>query len=71
MKNNTYERQIYDFIVEYQARERYPPTISEIAAHIGGSTGNTWRYLNILRARGLIDWQRKKPRTIRVIGPFK
>ena len=71
MNDESREKQIYDFIVEYQALKHYPPTIKEIAEHIGTSTGNTWRYLTILRARRLIDWRYKRPRTIRVIRPFE
>jgi SOS-response transcriptional repressor LexA len=71
MKNNPYERQIYDFIVGYQALNGYPPSANESGDHIGKSGGNVWRYLKQMRARGLVDWQYKRPRTIRVIAPFR
>ena len=68
MKLNPCERQIYDFIVDYQASNGYPPSISEIADHIGTSRNNTWRYLKLLRARRLIDWKPHTPRTIRIVS---
>ena len=71
MKNHSHEQQIYDFITVYLAQNRYSPSISEIADYTGTSIGNTWRYPQIMRTRGLVDWQYKRPRTLQVIAPFK
>ena len=71
MKNNPCERQIYDYLLHYEAVNGYSPSIREIGAYIGKAHTVTWNYLRQMRERGMVDWQDHFPRTIHVIAPFK
>lgn len=62
------EEEILKIIKVYYAKHKYSPTVREIAKKANvSSTSTVLRYLNKLQEKGLIDWQSKAPRTIRVI----
>lgn len=46
----------------------YPPTIREIAAEIGCTPSNIHAHLTALRKKGMVEWEERKPRTLRVAG---
>ena len=62
------EEEILNIIKDYYTKHKYSPTVREIARKANvSSTSTVLRYLNKLQDKGLIDWQSKAPRTIRVI----
>lgn len=62
------EEEILKIIKDYYTKHKYSPTVREIAKKANvSSTSTVLRYLNKLQAQGMIDWQSKAPRTIRVI----
>ena len=65
------ERQqaILDFIREFSARSKYPPTIREIGHSVGISSTSVVNYnLNILEQKGLIERDREKSRGLKLVG---
>lgn len=68
---NLSERQqaILDFIREFSARSKYPPTIREIGQHVGITSTSVVNYnLNILEQKGLIERDREKSRGLKLVG---
>jgi repressor LexA len=64
---NNNQARIYNFIVEYFAREGHAPTNREIGEAVGiGSTGHVDYHLAALARRGLIDREPRKSRGIRL-----
>ena len=65
------ERQqaILDFIREFSARSKYPPTIREIGHSVGITSTSVVNYnLNILEQRGFIERDREKSRGLKLVG---
>ena len=65
------ERQqaILDFIREFSARNKYPPTIREIGQGVGISSTSVVNYnLDILERKGLIERAREKSRGLKLVG---
>lgn len=65
------ERQqaILDFIREFSARSKYPPTIREIGQSVGITSTSVVNYnLNILEQRGFIERDREKSRGLKLVG---
>lgn len=65
------ERQqaILDFIREFSARSKYPPTIREIGHSVGISSTSVVNYnLNILEHKGFIERDREKSRGLKLVG---
>jgi repressor LexA len=68
---NLSERQqaILDFIREFSARSKYPPTIREIGRSVGITSTSVVNYnLNILEQKGLIERDREKSRGLKLVG---
>ena len=59
---------IYEYIDQYWQENGYAPSVREIGEHVGLAPSAVSRYLEILAARGAIEWQPKVPRTVRIIG---
>ena len=65
------QRQIYDFIVDFQQDHGYPPSIREICGHMGLKSPSTVHFhLKGLEAAGLITKEEGKPRPTTVPGAF-
>ena len=65
------QRQIYDFIVDFQQDHGYPPSIREICGHMGLKSPSTVHFhLKGLEAAGLITKEEGKTRAITVAGGF-
>jgi repressor LexA len=65
------ERQqaILDFIREFSARSKYPPTIREIGHSVGITSTSVVNYnLNILEQKGFIERDREKSRGLKLVG---
>jgi repressor LexA len=68
---NLSERQqaILDFIRDFSARSKYPPTIREIGRSVGITSTSVVNYnLNILEQKGLIERDREKSRGLKLVG---
>lgn len=62
------EEEILNIIKEFLAKYKYSPTIREIAKKSSVSSSSTVSiYLEKLKKKGLIDWEPKRPRTIKVL----
>lgn len=59
------QQQVYDFIADYLERQGYPPTLKEIAGHLGIS-GNLGviRHLEALEKKGYLQRDRRSSRGI-------
>ena len=65
------ERQqaMLDFIREFSARSKYPPTVREIGRAVGISSTSVVNYnLNILERKGLIERDKEVSRGIKMVG---
>ena len=63
------QKEIYDFIVSYIEKNMYPPSIREIAAGVGLSSGtNVWHHLLKIQEYGFIEIKANSPRAIKVKG---
>ncbi|MBO0962456.1 transcriptional regulator [Neobacillus sp. MM2021_6] len=62
------EEEILAIIKLYWKKYNYSPTIREISKRASvTSTSTVLKYLNKLQEKGIIDWQEKAPRAIRII----
>ena len=65
------QAQVYDFIVSFQRRHGHPPSVREIAGHLGVKSPSTVQFhLKGLEAAGLISREGGKARAITVPGAF-
>ena len=56
------------FLEEFTEAHGYPPTFREIGHHVGlKSSATVYRWLVLLRAKGLIKWEDHSPRTVRLV----
>ena len=63
------QQQIYDFIVAFQARHGYPPSVREIGEHVGLKSPSTVHFhLKGLEEKGLITKAEGKTRAITISG---
>ena len=61
------QRQIYEYIKEYQKENGYPPSVREMASAVGLSSPSTVHaHLSALEERGLIKRDASKPRALEV-----
>lgn len=59
----------FQAIKAYQAEHGICPTVREVAEIIQtAAPSNAYRHLTHLKAKGYIDWEPLKPRTIRVLA---
>lgn len=61
------ETDIIHFVLAYDAEHGYPPTDEEIANHIGTVRTVIQERRVAMRERGLITWEPRKARTLRVL----
>lgn len=64
------QRHVLEFIVEYQQRCGFPPSIREMMNefHVS-STNGVCCHLKSLKKKGVIAWEHNLARSIRVIDP--
>lgn len=63
------QRQIYEYIKEYQKENGYPPSVREMASAVGLSSPSTVHaHLSALEERGLIKRDASKPRALEVFN---
>lgn len=57
------QREIHEYMLAYQAEHGAPPSLREIAAHIGVSSANTTTdHMHLLERRGLVRHHPGRPR---------
>jgi repressor LexA len=65
------QREILDFIRAYHGENEYFPSLREIAGHFEVSIGTVQTHLDYLKRKGALDWDKGKPRALRIGGSFK
>lgn len=62
------KKEIYGFIKQYLAKNKYAPSIRKITTAIGlKSVSTTHGHLDRLRKKGYIDFNNSSPRTLQII----
>lgn len=62
------DEQILAFVREYTSKNGYPPTMREIGNAVGITAASSVQYrLRRLKMKGLVQYDHKKPRTLRVV----
>ena len=64
------QRVVFDFIRQ-RIYNGLPPTVREIAAHLGVTKKAAYDQLCRIRKKGYIHWQAGKARTIALLPPYK
>lgn len=67
MYNEEISEEVYQFIRRYIAEHEFAPTIREISEGCYMSATNVIRYLDRLAARGRLNREPNKPRSIRLL----
>lgn len=65
------QREILDFIQAFHGEHEYFPSLREIAGHFKVSIGTVQTHLDYLKRKGALDWDKGKPRALRVGDAFK
>lgn len=65
------QREILSFIQAYHGENDYFPSLREIAGHFKVSIGTVQTHLDYLKRKGALDWDKGKPRALRVGDAFK
>lgn len=65
------QREILDFIQAFHGENDYFPSLREIAGHFKVSIGTVQTHLDYLKRKGALDWDKGKPRALRVGAPYK
>jgi repressor LexA len=65
------QREILDFIRAYHAEHEYFPSLRETAGHFQVSIGTVQTHLDYLKRKGALDWDKGKPRALRIGMSFK
>jgi len=65
------QREILDFIRAYHGDNDYFPSLREIAGHFNVAIGTVQTHLDYLKRKGALDWDKGKPRALRVAGSMK
>ncbi|MEK5503261.1 MULTISPECIES: LexA family protein [Bacillus] len=60
--------QILEAIDKLTKEKGFPPTVREIGDRVGLKSSSTTKgHLDRLRAKGLVDWEEGKPRTLHIL----
>lgn len=63
------QRQVCDFIASYTEANGQPPSIRELARHLGGiSTNAVHDFITAIARKGALEWRHGKARSLRLIG---
>lgn len=63
------QREILDFITQFQGDQGYFPSLREIGAHFKLSLGTVQTHLDYLKRKGALDWEKGKSRAMKVTRP--
>jgi repressor LexA len=59
---------LLEAIIQYIKENDYPPSVRELCRILNIKSSQTMhKHLDLLRAQGLVAWQDKQPRTLRVV----
>ena len=62
---------VYDAIAELTLVQGHSPTMREVADEAGlKSNSGMYRHLRKLKAHGLVTWDKRQARTLRITGRF-
>ena len=61
------QKEILNFISDYQEENSYPPTVREIGDHFGVSIRAVQDHITALQKKGFISQTQKKSRSIKVL----
>lgn len=62
------EMELVCLIKKWWANEKYAPTMKELTEAVGfKSTSTTHNYLMSLKNKGIVTWEEKKGRTIKIV----
>ncbi len=62
------QQEVLDFIKDFIARFKFPPTVREIATHFGISVKGAYDHVKALNKKGLIRCNSNRSRAIEVLG---
>jgi repressor LexA len=65
------QREILDYIREYHGENEYFPSLREIAGNFKLSIGTVQTHLDYLKRKGALDWDKGKPRALRIADSYK
>jgi len=65
------QREILDYITAYHGENEYFPSLREIAGHFKVSIGTVQTHLDYLKRKGALDWEKGKPRAMRIAQTYK
>jgi repressor LexA len=65
------QREILDYIQAYHGENDYFPSLREIASNFKVSIGTVQTHLDYLKRKGALDWDKGKPRAMRISEPYK
>jgi repressor LexA len=65
------QREILDYISAYHGENEYFPSLREIAGHFKVSIGTVQTHLDYLKRKGALDWDKGKPRAMRIGEGYK
>ena len=65
------QREILDFISAYHGEHEYFPSLREIAGHFKVAIGTVQTHLDYLKQKGALDWDKGKPRALKISAGFK
>ncbi len=60
------QREILNYILEFQNGQGYFPSLREIGAHFKLSLGTVQTHLDYLKRKGALDWEKGKSRALKV-----
>lgn len=68
MKLTPTQQKIYDYIVSHRDEYGYPPTVREIAEHLGvSSSSSAQHHLNVMERAGVIKRGKNKKRALEIV----
>ena len=65
------QKEILDYIRSFHGEHSYFPSLREIAANFSVSIGTVQTHLEYLKRKGALDWDKGKPRAMRIAGGLK
>jgi repressor LexA len=65
------QREILDYISAYHGENEYFPSLREIAGNFKVSIGTVQTHLDYLKRKGALDWDKGKPRAMRISEGYK
>ncbi|GLY09615.1 transcriptional regulator [Pseudobacillus badius] len=66
------QQKVLEVVVEYQHEKGYPPAMRELGDILNLASASTVKnYLDVLKRKGYVTWEKGKPRTLKVLDKGK